>query len=235
MTEKTPDRSGADPGEHLPLSEAVYQILLSLTDEPLHGYAVIQDVATRGQAEVALRNRQFLADDGRLLAAIKARSEDVTADPEAVFESVLDDIEDDADLGVGCIVLPGVRIGRGAQIGAGVETARRGPVQRRETAVARNPGQPVAAEVAARGHETIELEVGERVAGSVQTGRDDVPGITTVTGDLHIPIICSHKNHVGIQWTRGNAGNGREIFSPCGINGKPPTFGLVLLGGIIRC
>lgn len=28
-------------------------------------------------------------------------------------------IEDDADLGVGAIVLPGVRIGRGAQIGAG--------------------------------------------------------------------------------------------------------------------
>jgi acetyltransferase-like isoleucine patch superfamily enzyme len=28
-------------------------------------------------------------------------------------------IEDDADLGVGAIVLPGVRIGRGAQVGAG--------------------------------------------------------------------------------------------------------------------
>ena len=28
-------------------------------------------------------------------------------------------IEDDADLGVGAIVLPGVTIGRGAQIGAG--------------------------------------------------------------------------------------------------------------------
>ncbi len=29
------------------------------------------------------------------------------------------EIADDADLGVGCIVLPGVRIGRGAQLGAG--------------------------------------------------------------------------------------------------------------------
>jgi acetyltransferase-like isoleucine patch superfamily enzyme len=28
-------------------------------------------------------------------------------------------IEDDCDLGVGAIVLPGVRIGKGAQIGAG--------------------------------------------------------------------------------------------------------------------
>jgi len=50
--------------------------------------AVVQDVATRGQATVAARNRRFLADDGRLLLAIKARSEDVTADPEAVFEAV---------------------------------------------------------------------------------------------------------------------------------------------------
>lgn len=54
---------------------------------------IVQDVATRGQAEVALRNRQFLADDGRLLVAIKARSEDVTADPSDVFESVLDELE----------------------------------------------------------------------------------------------------------------------------------------------
>lgn len=33
-------------------------------------------------------------------------------------------IEDDSDLGVGAIVLPGVRIGRGAQIGAGAVVAR---------------------------------------------------------------------------------------------------------------
>jgi fibrillarin-like pre-rRNA processing protein len=52
--------------------------------------AIVQDVATRGQAEVALRNRQFLADDGRLVLAIKARSEDVTAAPADVFERALD-------------------------------------------------------------------------------------------------------------------------------------------------
>ena len=50
---------------------------------------VVQDVATRGQAQVALRNRQFLREDGRLLLAVKARSEDVTADPAAMFEEVL--------------------------------------------------------------------------------------------------------------------------------------------------
>ena len=51
--------------------------------------ALVQDVATRGQAEVALANREFLRDDGRLLLAVKARSEDVTRDPADVFEDVL--------------------------------------------------------------------------------------------------------------------------------------------------
>jgi rRNA 2''-O-methyltransferase fibrillarin (EC 2.1.1.-) len=52
--------------------------------------AVVQDVATRDQAAVALRNRRFLSPDGRLIAAIKARSEDVTRDPDAVFADALD-------------------------------------------------------------------------------------------------------------------------------------------------
>lgn len=60
--------------------------------------AIIQDVATRDQATVAIRNRQFLADDGRLVLAVKARSEDVTADPETVFESVRDALEEAYDV-----------------------------------------------------------------------------------------------------------------------------------------
>jgi fibrillarin-like pre-rRNA processing protein len=55
---------------------------------------LVQDVATRGQAAVALRNRQFLADDGLLALAIKARSEDVTGDPADVFDAVLDDLRE---------------------------------------------------------------------------------------------------------------------------------------------
>ena len=51
---------------------------------------LVQDVATRGQADVALANRQFLRENGRLVLAIKARSEDVTRDPDAVFEEKLD-------------------------------------------------------------------------------------------------------------------------------------------------
>jgi fibrillarin-like pre-rRNA processing protein len=56
--------------------------------------AVVQDVATRGQAEVALANRQFLDAEGRLLLAVKARSEDVARDPDAVFEDVLETLEE---------------------------------------------------------------------------------------------------------------------------------------------
>ncbi|NHN40276.1 fibrillarin-like rRNA/tRNA 2'-O-methyltransferase [Halorubellus sp. JP-L1] len=59
---------------------------------------LVQDVATRGQADVALRNRQFLADDGRLALAIKARSEDVTGDPDDVFDAVLDDLREGYDV-----------------------------------------------------------------------------------------------------------------------------------------
>ncbi|WP_281195689.1 fibrillarin-like rRNA/tRNA 2'-O-methyltransferase [Halorubrum sp. F4] len=55
--------------------------------------AIVQDVATRGQAAVATRNARFLADDGRLLLAVKARSEDVTAEPDDVFADVLAELE----------------------------------------------------------------------------------------------------------------------------------------------
>ena len=60
--------------------------------------ALIQDVATRGQAGVARANRRFLADDGVLIMAIKARSEDVTRDPADVFESVLADLCEDYEV-----------------------------------------------------------------------------------------------------------------------------------------
>jgi fibrillarin-like pre-rRNA processing protein len=60
--------------------------------------AIVQDVATRGQAQVARTNRRFLHDDGRLVAAIKARSEDVTGDPDAVFDAVIDELESGYDI-----------------------------------------------------------------------------------------------------------------------------------------
>ncbi len=53
---------------------------------------IVQDVATRGQAAVAVDNAVFLREGGRLLLAIKARSEDVTAKPSAVFDRVCDEL-----------------------------------------------------------------------------------------------------------------------------------------------
>jgi fibrillarin-like pre-rRNA processing protein len=55
---------------------------------------IVQDVATRGQAAVALANRRFLEDGGQLLLAVKTRSENVTRDPDAVLEDVLETLED---------------------------------------------------------------------------------------------------------------------------------------------
>jgi fibrillarin-like pre-rRNA processing protein len=55
---------------------------------------IVQDVATRGQARVAIANSAFLAENGRLLLAVKARSEDVTAPPDEVFDEVRTDLED---------------------------------------------------------------------------------------------------------------------------------------------
>jgi len=59
---------------------------------------LVQDVATRGQARVALENARFLADDGRLVLAVKARSEDVTAAPDAVFDEALADLREGYDV-----------------------------------------------------------------------------------------------------------------------------------------
>lgn len=59
---------------------------------------IVQDVATRGQARVALENHRFLVDGGRLLLAIKARSEDVTREPSAVFDDVLADLADEYEV-----------------------------------------------------------------------------------------------------------------------------------------
>jgi fibrillarin-like pre-rRNA processing protein len=55
---------------------------------------IVQDVATRGQATVAARNARFLAADGRLVLAVKARSEDATAAPSDVFEAALDELRE---------------------------------------------------------------------------------------------------------------------------------------------
>ena len=52
-----------------PLTTPVFQILLSLVDEDLHGYAIIQDVAARTDGEVRLTASTLYAAVKRLLDA----------------------------------------------------------------------------------------------------------------------------------------------------------------------
>ncbi len=57
-----------------------------------------QDVATRGQAEVALKNAGFVRDGGRACVVVKARSEDVTAEPEDKYEEVAEALEQEYEV-----------------------------------------------------------------------------------------------------------------------------------------
>jgi DNA-binding PadR family transcriptional regulator len=52
-----------------PLSTQVFQILLSLVDADLHGYAIIQDIAQRTDGEVRLTASTLYAAIPRLLDA----------------------------------------------------------------------------------------------------------------------------------------------------------------------
>src|SRR5689334_10707970 len=57
------------PAEHLPLTVPVFQILLSLADRDLHGYAIIQDVRERTAGEVELTASTLYAALKRMLDA----------------------------------------------------------------------------------------------------------------------------------------------------------------------
>jgi DNA-binding PadR family transcriptional regulator len=56
-----------DPRIATPLSTQVFQILLSLVDDDLHGYAIIQDIAARTDGEVRLTASTLYAAMKRLL------------------------------------------------------------------------------------------------------------------------------------------------------------------------
>jgi DNA-binding PadR family transcriptional regulator len=57
----------ADREAPAPLTTPVFQILLSLVDEDLHGYAIIQDIAARTGGEVRLTASTLYAAVKRLL------------------------------------------------------------------------------------------------------------------------------------------------------------------------
>ena len=55
------------PQQHLPLTVPVFHILLSLADQDLHGYAIIQDIRERTAGEVELTASTLYAAIRRLL------------------------------------------------------------------------------------------------------------------------------------------------------------------------
>ena len=57
------------PSAQLPLSVPVFQILVSLADRDLHGYAIIQDIAKRTGGEVRLTASTLYAAIRRMLDA----------------------------------------------------------------------------------------------------------------------------------------------------------------------
>lgn len=57
-----------------------------------------QDVATRGQAMVANANAEYLESGGEAWITVKARSEDVTMEPEDVYDEVAAELEEEFDV-----------------------------------------------------------------------------------------------------------------------------------------
>ncbi len=70
------------PREHLPLSVPVYQILLSLSDRELHGYALIMDIRERTAGEVTLTASTLYGAAKRMLDSAMIRELDERPAPE---------------------------------------------------------------------------------------------------------------------------------------------------------
>ena len=74
------------PQHYLPLTVPVFQILLSLSDRDLHGYAIIQDIRGRTAGEVTLTASTLYAAikrllDGRLIEELDTRPGPEDDDP----------------------------------------------------------------------------------------------------------------------------------------------------------
>ncbi len=77
MTETNPD-----PESHLPLSPAVFHILLALADEERHGYGIMQEVKARTDGEVHLVPGTLYGAIKRLLERKMIEETDERPDPE---------------------------------------------------------------------------------------------------------------------------------------------------------
>ncbi|HWC72869.1 MAG TPA: PadR family transcriptional regulator, partial [Gemmatimonadales bacterium] len=70
------------PEAFLPLAPATFQILLALTDDELHGYAIMKSVVTRSEGSVQLGPGTLYGALKRLLEAGLVEEAGERADPE---------------------------------------------------------------------------------------------------------------------------------------------------------
>ena len=71
-----------DPEDHLPLSPAVFHILLALADEERHGYGIMQEVRRRTDGKVRLGTGTLYGAIKRLLEKGIIAETDERPDPE---------------------------------------------------------------------------------------------------------------------------------------------------------
>jgi DNA-binding PadR family transcriptional regulator len=60
--------SAEEAGRHLPLPQAVFQILVALADQDRHGYAIMQDIAARTDGSLKLSPGTLYGSIKRMLA-----------------------------------------------------------------------------------------------------------------------------------------------------------------------
>lgn len=76
------DRTSAgEPGDHLPLTPAVLNIMLSLADAERHGYAIMQEVEARTEGQVRLGPGTLYRSIRQLLEAGLIAESDERPDP----------------------------------------------------------------------------------------------------------------------------------------------------------
>ena len=71
-----------DPQNHLPLPTAVFQILVALADQDRHGYAIMQDVASRTGGRLKLSPGTLYGAIKRMLEADLIIEVDERPDPD---------------------------------------------------------------------------------------------------------------------------------------------------------
>jgi DNA-binding PadR family transcriptional regulator len=70
-----------DPEEALPLTPAVFHILLALTDGELHGYGIMKEVETHTQGQIKMGPGTLYGSIKRMLAAGLIEETDERPDP----------------------------------------------------------------------------------------------------------------------------------------------------------